>query len=90
MTKHQKLGKHQIALNLPTIASYNVRALFPKVNSLKKDILERSIDLAFISEIWEVKEKKEHALELEKMLAIIKYLPLIPCLAKQVPIVKKI
>ena len=76
MTKHQKLGKHQIALNLPTIASYNVRALFPKVNSLKKDILERSIDLAFISEIWEVKEKKEHALEVEKMLEFdsLKYL----------------
>ena len=68
VTKPNKLTKHQVAHNLPTIASYNVRSLFPKINSLKKDIHERSVDVGFISEVWEVKEKKEHAFEVEKML----------------------
>ena len=74
--KPVKLRKYQVALNLPTIAAYNVCSLFPKVRSFKIDMLERAIDVAFVSEVWEQKEKKEHAFEVEKMLEMdgLKYL----------------
>ena len=74
--KHVKLKKHEIAINLPTIAAYNVRSLFPKVNCFKTDMLERAVDVAFVSEVWEKEEKKEHAAEIEEMLEIdgLKYL----------------
>ena len=35
------LDKFEIALNLPTIASYNLRSIFPKIKNFKLDILER-------------------------------------------------
>ena len=37
------------ALNLPTVATYNLRSLFPKVESLKKDLLERKVDVGFLT-----------------------------------------
>ena len=65
-----------MALGLPTIGSYNVRSLFPKIKSFKIDIIERGVDVAFVSEVWEQKENQGHALEIEKMLEIngLKYL----------------
>ena len=66
--KHLKLKKFEIALNLPTIAAYNMRSIFPKIENFKIDMLERAVDVAFVSEVWEKKEKKEHNLEIEKML----------------------
>ena len=56
------------ALNLPTVATYNLRSLFPKVESLKKDLLERKVDVGFLTEIWEQTHNKEHMFEIEKML----------------------
>jgi hypothetical protein len=35
------------ALNLPTVATYNLRSLFPKVGNLTTDMLERNIDCGF-------------------------------------------
>ena len=35
---------------------------------MKNDIFERSIDCAFLSEIWEQKDNKNHQQEIEKML----------------------
>ena len=35
---------------------------------MKNDIFERSIDCAFLSEIWEQKENKNHQQEIERML----------------------
>ena len=60
--------KTQQALNLPSVATYNMRSLFPKILSLKNDLLERAIDCAFLVEIWEKSEKKQHQYEIEKML----------------------
>ena len=68
--KHSNLRKYEIALNLPTVAAYNMRSLFPKIGNFKIDMLERAIDVAFVSEVWELSEKKEHALEVEKMLEL--------------------
>ena len=53
---------------MPVVATYNLRSLFPKIQNVKNDILERSIDCAFLSEIWEQKENKTHQQEIEKML----------------------
>ena len=66
----------ETALNLPVVAPYNMRSLFPKVGNFKTDMLERGIDVAFVSEVWEQSEKKEHANEIERMLEIdgLKYL----------------
>ena len=60
--------KTQQALNLPSVATYNMRSVFPKILNLKNDLLERAIDCAFLVEIWEKSEKKQHQYEIEKML----------------------
>ena len=65
-----KLKKHEVAINLPTIATYNVRSLFPKLNSFKTDMIERAVQVAFISEVWEQKENEEHSNAIEEMLEI--------------------
>ena len=61
---------------LPTVSVSNMRSLLPKVNNFKNDILEREISLALLSEVWEVKGKKKHKFEIEKMLQIdgLKYI----------------
>ena len=55
-------------MNLPIVATYNLRSLMPKVQSLKNDLLERSVDLGFLQEIWEQSDSKTHQFEIEKML----------------------
>ena len=62
-----KVDKHQTALNLPIIATYNLRSLLPKINSLKTDLIEREIDVAFLQEIWEDSENNKYQFEVEKM-----------------------
>ena len=71
-----KPDKFQCALNLPVVATYNLRSFFPKVKNVKNDIIERSIDCAFLSEIWEQKENKKHKKEIVKMLEMegLKYI----------------
>ena len=64
----KKSDKFDTALNLPVVATYNLRSLFPKVGNLTTDILERKVDVGFLTEIWENTEKKEHSLEIEKLL----------------------
>ena len=62
-----KIDRVTAALNLPKVASYNLRSLGPKVQSLKTDLIERSIELAFLQEIWEPKENRAFHFEIEKM-----------------------
>ena len=72
----KNLKKYEVALNLPTVASYNVRSLFPKIRSFKTDMLERAVSVAFVSEIWEQKENFKHITEIEIMLEMdgLKYI----------------
>ena len=72
-TKRDKISD---ALSLPTIATYNLRSLFPKVGNLTTDMLERKVDCGFLTEIWEQVDNKEHMNEIEKMLEIsgLKYI----------------
>ena len=69
-------SKTQHALNLPSVATYNMRSAFPKIFNLKNDLLERAIDCAFLVEIWEKAENKQHQYEIEKMLELdgLKYI----------------
>ena len=73
---HKKKKKSNIALDLPTVASYNCRSLFPKLESLKIDLIERKIDCAMASEVWQQSENKEHSAKIEEMLEIsgLKYI----------------
>ena len=59
-----------IALNLPVVATYNLRSLMPNIRNLRTDLLERKIDLAFLQEIWEQSENTDHIHEIEEMLEI--------------------
>ena len=52
---------------LPIVATYNLRSLLPKIKSLKTDIIERSIDISFLQEIWEKDEKITNSSDIEKM-----------------------
>ena len=54
--------------DLPALAAYNMRSLFPKVKNLCLDINEREIGIACLSEIWEKSESVEHQLKTEEML----------------------
>ena len=71
-----KCDKIITALDLPVVASYNCRSLFPKLDSFKTDIIERQIDCSFISEVCEQSENKQHSAEIEKMLQMdgLKYI----------------
>ena len=70
------IDKISASSNLPIVASYNCRSLFPKVESFKTDVLERMVDVSFTCEIWEKKENKLHKQEIEKMLEMngLKYI----------------
>ena len=62
---HDKISTAQY---LPVVAAYNMRSLFPKIDNLKTDILERQIDVGFFSEIWQKAENKKHQSEIEIMI----------------------
>ena len=66
--KVSKNDKITAAMDLPTVASYNMRSLFPKIENVKTDILERGITVGFFSEIWEKLENKNHKFEIENMM----------------------
>ena len=72
----KKIDKITSALNMPVVATYNMRSLFPKVGNLKTDILERNIQVGFLCEIWQKSENKTHQFEIEKMLEMegLKYI----------------
>ena len=53
---------------LPTVATYNLRSLFPKIKNLSTDILERRIDVAFLSETWENELNSDHKAQTEELL----------------------
>ena len=62
--------------SLPIISVSNVRSLIPKIENVKKDILERKISVAIFSEVWEKAKCKKQQLEFEKMFQLdgLKYI----------------
>ena len=73
---NQASDKISAAAHLPTVATYNMRSLFPKVGNVTTDILERGITVGFFSEIWEKSENKAHKLKIETMMEMegLKYI----------------
>ena len=71
-----KIDKITCALNLPAVATYNCRSIFPKLGNLKTDLKEREIDVGFMVEVWEKSENKNHQMEIERMLEMdgLKYI----------------
>ena len=57
-------------LNLPTFTVYNMRSLWSKINNLAEDIIERDVDISFLSEVWEKKENLQHQSCIEEMLEL--------------------
>ena len=53
--------------SLPTIASTNMRSLFPKAKNLSLDIREREVGVACVTEIWEKTESREHQYKIEEL-----------------------
>ena len=66
----KKQDKICAAICLPTVATYNLRSMLPKIGNLTTDILEREIDCAFLQEIWENEDNANHQFEIEKLLEI--------------------
>ena len=56
------------ALSLPTLLMYNMRSIWPKQNNFAADMLERSADIVFLSEVWGKSESKKHQAKIEEML----------------------
>ena len=54
-------------LSLPVVSNYNMRSIFPKLDSYAEDFHEREIGLSFLSEIWEKSLNKKHQYKLEEM-----------------------
>ena len=73
LSKNHKFDKFVAAQNLPIIATYNLRSFMPKAQSLKNDLIERSVGIGFLQETWEQSENKSHQFEIEKLLEIDGY-----------------
>ena len=73
---NNNMDRFSTALNLPVVAAYNTRSLFPKIEHFKTDMMERNVSVGFVSEVWEKSESKEHSSEIERMLELngLKYL----------------
>ena len=54
-------------LSLPVLSNYNMRSIFPKLDSFSEDFIERSVGVSFLTEIWEKSTNKKHQKKLEEM-----------------------
>ena len=54
-------------MSLPVISNYNMRSIFPKIDSFAEDFFERGTELSFLSEIWEKSSKKKHQHKLQEL-----------------------
>ena len=43
------------ALSLPKVANYNMRSLITKIGKFSNDMLDRSVDIAFLTEVWKIR-----------------------------------
>ena len=71
-----KIDNISASNDLPTVASYNCRSLFPKIENFTTDLLERQIDCGFACEIWQQIDNKEHSEKIEELLEMhgLKYI----------------
>ena len=48
------------ALSLPSLLVYNMRSIWAKLDNFSDDMIERSANVSFLSEVWEKSESKKH------------------------------
>jgi hypothetical protein len=58
------------ASSLPAFTVYNMRSLWSKISNFAEDIIERAMDISFLSEVWEKKENLKHQASIEEMLEL--------------------
>ena len=56
------------ALSLPNTLVYNMRSIWSKLDNFSEDMIERSGDICFLSEVWGKSESKKHQQKIEEML----------------------
>ena len=56
------------ALSMPTTLVYNMRSIWSKLSNFSEDMIERTGDICFISEVWEKSESKKHQSKIEEIL----------------------
>ena len=61
-------SRTEASLLLPVIAVTNFRSLGPKVENVRRDILERNLDLVLCSETWQKDSNQKLKSNIEKML----------------------
>ena len=69
-------NRARAGLNLPVVATCNMRSLMPKLRNFCTDFLEREIDIGFLTEVWEKRESKTHQHNIKRMLELegLKYI----------------
>ena len=69
-------AQHETQTDLPNIALYNARSLWPKIKNFVTEVHEREIDICLITEVWENSESKEHKNKIEYLMEMkgIKYI----------------
>ena len=65
----EKVKRGKKVSPLPNVILYNMRSFFPKQQNFCLDFEEREIDIAFLTEVWEKKEKKNIKRRLKKCLS---------------------
>ena len=70
MKNSHRINNASIAHHLPVVSISNYRSFFPKLQSAKKDILERQVDINLGCEVWEGAENLKHKAEIEAMLEL--------------------
>ena len=69
-------NRSELCLHLPSMGVYNHRSIWKKINNFALEFKELKMGVAFHSEVWEKKEKKQHQNKLEEILELhgIKYI----------------
>ena len=79
MGPKKKFDKFEAALNLPIVATDNLRSLRPKFQSLKNDLFERSVGIGFLQKRGSNQKMTSTNLKFKscwKLMALNTFLPL--------------
>ena len=63
-------NRGQISILLPSLAVYNHRSIWKKINNFATEFIEMGVGVAFHSEVWEKKQKKKHQYKIQELFEI--------------------
>ena len=67
LTTLRRSNKVLQSSSLPIVVQYNIRSLLPKLSSWAEDFQERSVGVAFLTEVWEKATNNKHQDKLEEL-----------------------